>query len=314
MTLPGLLTDYADVETWDLDTITFGRVNDVAGTSVYFGIDNVVGWDSSAKPRTGRLAKAAGPGSYRSPNWRGDKIITLEGSAAVPDEPTALQAKLMLSALCGDPTRLYQLRHQDSLSGEDLMREVELDDELMVAVNYRVRPLEVVYSIQLAAPDSVRYSGTQHQVSGGMLVEAPGGVLWDGPNGTSGIQWDGPAGTTGVEWESGSGSAGIFTLSATGTADAPIRFTITGPVSSPSIVNVDTDQTITYPGVVAAGQQLVIDTGSHAVLLNGANRRPQLTRSDFFSIPAGGSVTVAFRGPVADPAALLTAQWRDAWL
>lgn len=98
-----------------------------------------------------------------------------------------------------------------------------------------------------------------------------------------------------------------------GAATWPI-FQIDGPVTGPVLANRDTGQRLLFdPGfTVELGQTLVIDTDSRTVLLNGVNHNDKLYTRQWFPIPAGGTVRVDFTASSYDPAALVTARWRDA--
>lgn len=272
-------------------------------------VQSTQGWWNGTGIRNNDQDKTGSDGTFYSPPDRAARVVTITGYATCPDDGVMELAMDRFNALLSDRRQLHTLAVGEQTRTRQA--DVHLGDAPIVdPIGYS----QFDYQLTVVAPDVRKLNGELHQVSGGMLVEATGGTQWDGPAGTTGVQWDGPAAVTGVQWESGSGNSGIIQLTNAGTADAPIQFFIDGPVISPSLVDIDTDRTLTYPDLVAAGQTLAIDTGTESVRLDGANRRPQMTRADFFLIPAGGTLTVAFRGPAPDPAALLTAQWRDAWL
>lgn len=305
MTTP--LTD--DTEQWTIDTLTFGTTVD----GCYWVVDDPVGWESGSSPRSARTAKPAANGSYRAPNWRAEKIYVLNGWVQVPDEAAALRVRDQLAAVCGDEQILYPLRHTDSRSGEDRVAYVELDGEPFITVRYNLSPLQVDFSLQFAAPDPLRYSATLNTKTTRLQADAPGGVQWNGPAGTTGVQWNGPAGTTGVQWQSGSGENGVLELENLGTGAAPIVFSIHGPVTTPIIERLDTGDMLQWDGTVPAGSVLEINTGTGSVLLNNGNQRPNLSRADFFTIPPKSSIQVAFRAPSPSPTAELVAVWPHAW-
>jgi Phage tail protein len=98
-----------------------------------------------------------------------------------------------------------------------------------------------------------------------------------------------------------------------GAASWPI-FEIRGPVTGPTLANRDTGQRLVFdPGFsVGLGQTLVVDTDARTVLLNGVNQNGRLLTRQWFPIPAAGTVQVDFSATSYDPAAALTARWRDA--
>lgn len=108
---------------------------------------------------------------------------------------------------------------------------------------------------------------------------------------------------------------GRVTVANDGLADTPLSLRIDGPAVTPSVTLQRPDgliQTLTVLFDLAAGQWLDIDTGSHAVLLNGvANRRGNVA-GEFPILPPGTS-TLRFNAADFDAAAELTARWRHAW-
>lgn len=129
----------------------------------------------------------------------------------------------------------------------------------------------------------------------------------------TGAQWNGPSpGTTGVQWGQPS-STGVVHLDNTGgTAEADVVATITGPAQRPALSAAG--GWITYNGTLAASDQLVINTGTGAVLLNGVSRRSYLSRADWFTIPAGQTLDVRFTADVQNSTASMTASWRVSYL
>lgn len=300
-----------DVETWLIDGLAFGTALE---DSVGSYIDRVTGWEDGVQPRNGRTAKVAGPGSYRGPNWRNERIITLTGWVEVTDEVAALNVRDRLSAICADPFALYPLRHTDARSGEDRVALVELDAKPLVTPQFSKRPLQVDFSLQFAAPDHRKYDTQALTASTLLAQDAPGGIKWGGPTGSTGVQWGGPAGSTGLVYQTASGQTGTLLLTNPGTAPAPVVFSVSsGPVVTPSITVASDGRALEYGPTVPAGSVLQIDTGTGRVTLDGLNQRPNMTRTDFFEIPARSSLVVVFRSPTPSPSAELTAVWHPAW-
>lgn len=274
------------------------------------GVDWVVhqdqGWFEPVEERLFDSDKPADHGTYSAPNLDSSRVITLTGYAKAPDLITADRARNRFSALC-KRGHLFQL----------LVEEPVVDKTAQVkraGGNVRnTRPHQFDFQLILVAPDPRKYSAVLHSKSTRLAQDAPGGIQWNGAAGSTGVQWGGPAGTTGLVYQTGAGETGVMQLTNAGTADTPIAFTITGPVTNPIIVRTDTGQTIRWNGTVPTGSILQIDTGTGAVLLNSGNQRPLLTRADFFTIPAQSVIDVAFQAPAPSPTAELTAVWADAW-
>lgn len=296
--------------TWEVDGWTgyqgHNAIPDANG--VRWRVQDVQGWWGPVGVINNDLSKTGADGAYYEPPDRPARVVTISGTADCPGVGAMELAMDQFNALLSDRRQLH------TLTAGELTRtrqaDVHLGDGTAIEPTFGD---ELDFALTVIAPDPLRYSAELHQASCHLASTAPGGVRWNGLSG-GGVRWNGPAGNTGVRWQSGSGDPGVMVLRNQGTADAPIRFTVAGPVPGPSMVDIGTDRTITYPGTVAAGSDLVVDTGTGYVALDGANRRPQLTRADFFLIPKGGQLTVAFRSTAPSPDALLIAQWRDAWL
>jgi hypothetical protein len=112
------------------------------------------------------------------------------------------------------------------------------------------------------------------------------------------------------------GTSGRVTVSNPGTAAAWPQFTVVGPVPDEGfdVVCVETGERLTYATGVSAGSTVVMDSATGRVLLNGdADRSGFLTRADWFSVPPGGTCTVAFLPRGVSSAAVLTVTLRPAW-
>lgn len=300
-----------DVEVWTVDGIAFGSVIDDSLGSI---VDEVTGWDEGTEPRSARTVRPSAAGSYRGPNWKSERIVTIAGWVDVPDEIAALAVKDRITAICSDPYSLYTFRHTDARSGEDRYALVELDGRPLASVQFGDRPLRVDFSLQFAAVDNRKYDTQALTASTLLAQDAPGGIQWGGPAGSTGVQWGGPAGSTGLVYQTASGETGTLLLTNPGTAPAPIVFTISGGlVVTPSITVASDGRALEYGPTVPAGSVLEIDTGTGRVTLDGGNQRPNMTRADFFEIPPRSSLEVVFRSPTPSPSAELTAVWHPAW-
>lgn len=264
------------------------------------------GWFEPVEERTFDADNPTRGGTYSSPNLDASRVITLTGVAKAPDLIKADRARNQFNALL-KRGHLFQL----------LVEEPVVDKVAMVkragGNAAKKTSTEFAWQLILTAPDPQKYAASVSTVTVGLAQDAPGGIQWGGPAGSTGIRWGGPTGSTGVQYQTGSGEAGVAQLLNEGTGDAPIRFVIAGPVVTPSIVNTLTGDTLTYGDTLTTGQTLVIDTGTGEVTLDGADRRSLLTAVDFFTLPPGEVTDVAFRSPSPSPTAELAAIWQHAW-
>lgn len=130
-----------------------------------------------------------------------------------------------------------------------------------------------------------------------------------------GLDWQDP---TGLDWGI-PGTNGVMALTNSGTAPAWPVFTISAGANSlvnPVITEQSSGRQLRYTGTLAPGDTLVIDTSPFArtVLLGGvADRRPFLTKAEWFPIPGNGSTAAVFTADVFSATALLTAEWRNTY-
>lgn len=298
--------------TWELDGLSFNTGYN--GEGFRYLVKTVKGWAGSAQRRPDQAARPNGNGNYRGPNYRGARIVELDGIAQTRVRSARDQLSDSLAGLCASPFALYPLvRHEATRSlqcfGElnDQVDIVELPDGHTVA-----------FSIQFIANDARRFS-TQLQHDDTELAQDPSdGVLWNGTPGNTGAEWNGPASPiTGLVYQSTGGTPGLLVMDNPGTDSAPIIFTITAPPSNvlvqPTLIEQGTGNTITYGGVIVPGDVLSVDTGTGLVRLNGAAGAGQLSRADLFEIPARSTSVVQFTASGPAPGATAAADWRAAF-
>jgi Siphovirus-type tail component, C-terminal domain len=161
-------------------------------------------------------------------------------------------------------------------------------------------PTSFRWSIILVAPDPRRYSNAATSLSAGLPQVGSGGLVFP-------LVFP-------LTFGSGT-SGGQLLLTNNGTMATWPSWDILGPVTGPVITNLDTGQRLAFDPAftVAAGQHLLINPDAKTVFLGGVSRRASLFIAEWFDVPPG-SVNVRFSSASgADPAALLTATWRDAW-
>lgn len=267
-----------------------GNWRDDDGTEWW--VSSVTGWGDSPPLRTNRQPRPYADGEFRGHVWRAGRVIELTGDAVCPSAVVAERARDRLLGVLGDGA-LGTL-----VVGErDLTRQcdVELDGAI------QVRPISdraFEWRLRLAAPDPRRYATAVTSAVCGLL--APSGGL---------------SFPLSFPLVFGAAPNNRLVLSNSGSAQSWPTWTITGPVTDPSVVNVDSGQRLRWSGSLAAGQTLLLDTAARRVLLDGvADRRGQLADAAWFPVPGGGSATVAFTAASAyDAAAYLRGDMREAW-
>lgn len=86
-------------------------------------------------------------------------------------------------------------------------------------------------------------------------VDVSGGLVWD---------------EVGVVWEAGSGS-GTNSIVVDGIASVAPIWTVSGPITNPTIEILSTNTSLTYEGSLAEGQTLIVDSNKMTATLNGMN-------------------------------------------
>lgn len=287
-----------------LDGIRFNASEDNDPAGCYWPV-KMTGW-SSRSTKTQRTIKPVLPGSYRAPNPSAEKIISISGTCIAPTPAIRAEAEERLQALCPDPNILYQIDVTEESGTKFRMVELEFAD--VVRFNEQV----FQFTLQLAAPDPFKYSTSLQSGSTGLPSAGSGGLDWTDP---TGLDWTDP---TGLNWGSPS-MGGTLVMANGGNADAWPIFTIStgaNPVVNPKITEQGTGRQLVYAGTLLAGDTLVIDTSPNArtVILNGAaDRRPFLTKAEWFPIPAQGTTAAVFTADAFSATALLSAQWRNTY-
>lgn len=112
------------------------------------------------------------------------------------------------------------------------------------------------------------------------------------------------------------GTSGRLTAVNDGASAAYPVLRLDGPVANPSIEQVTTGATMTLDATIQAGEFLLIDTRTRAVLLMGSSpRRSWVRGGSMWPLLLRGSNEIAYRGSALPGApgqtSLLTVTWRD---
>ncbi|MFE6866005.1 hypothetical protein ACFVFS_05575 [Kitasatospora sp. NPDC057692] len=275
-----------------LGALALGMV-DGAGVAWAVGKDGLRGWGGSAV-RTQYSDRQADHGVWAGRTYMGARVITLAGTITAPDAATLDEAvEQLLEAASLDDTLLTV--------GETIPKQAVVrrsGEPLVDPETDRIAR----FSVMLTAEDPRRYSTV-------LQAPAPVGLPVSGGGVTLPI-------TLPLVIPAGS-SSGSLTLTNEGSADTRPTFTVTGPVGGFTILVQYPDATVralTYSDTLLAGEQLLIDTDAHSVTLGGAVSRRRYLSGQWPTIPPHQTVTVQWTSPAPDPAALLAATVRSAWL
>jgi len=251
------------------------------------------GWSSTPPVRLELANRPQRDGAFDAPSFRGARVITVEGTAVAPDPDTRERAKDRLAAVLADGSGLAELVVQERLVARRAM--VRLSAETKIA---DATPYSFDWSIQLTAPDPIRYGVEQYAASCGL------------PQPGAGIAF--PIGQWPLDF--GASGGGSMTLTNAGTVTTWPRWTITGPCDQPVIRHATTGRSLGIGLPLYDGDVLVVDVAARTVRLNGASRRAALLPgSAWFGLPPG-ITGVEFDAQRTDTPAVLSATWRDAWI
>jgi hypothetical protein len=274
-----------------LGAVQLGVVDD-AGVAWGIGADGLQGWDS-AEVRTQITQREADHGAWQGPVYLGERPITLAGTLTAPDQATLDGAieQLLAAAALGDTT----LTVYETIPKQCIVR--RSGKPIIGRVTDRI----ATYSLMVTAGDPRRYS-TEQGSGSTALPSTTGGLVLPAT-----VPWTMSATTV-------AGNIGI--LNEGSFATRPL-YVVNGPVVQPQIATLYPDGSLAllaYSDTLNSGDELVIDTDAHTVMLNEVASRRRYLSGNWPEIPAGGSVSVQFRAAVYNSAALLTATWRSAWI
>lgn len=272
--------------------VTFNKGPDTNG--VEWIISEESGWYSTAGIKTTRAEKSSALGVVRMLEYKGGRSIAFNGVINAPNIGVLRRAQDQLLGVCPLPDVLYPVQVTDE-SGVTYMANVAIDGQIITKA---LSAFSVAFSLQLFAPDPRRF-GTQHTLS-----------VFPGTTSTGGVTYP-------VSYPVGygiPGNTGSATVTNVGTAYADIAFTLVGPLTNPVIRNSGTADQLTYNGFIPSGSNVVISTASGSVLFNGStNYRSQLTANQWFTVPAGGTITVALRTTSTQDTGSLGIVWNDSY-
>jgi hypothetical protein len=150
--------------------------------------------------------------------------------------------------------------------------------------------------VEPISPEAARVTATfvaYDPVKYGPDVEYSTGLA----SGGGGLEYElGEGGAGGALYYGALGNLGRVTLTNAGTADVWPVFVVSGALTDGFYLQrLDTGDVLRYDRVVPAGSTVSIDSRTGAVLVDGvSDASTYLTRDQFFSVPAGGSIDVQF--------------------
>lgn len=203
------------------------------------------------------------------------------------------------------------LRQALTLADTERWLAVRLHGETLAVrarVSQRIVPADRAYATQGAAKASVQWLATDPRR---YLVDERSAIVY-APEPESGLVWP-------LVWPLSWGTASkTGDASADNDGSAPTHPVITfrGPCGTPSVTERISRRRLRYAIDLAAGDELVVDTGAGTVTLNGnASRRhtatPDSSPEELFAFEPGRA-ELSFRPDHAAPGSLMSVRWRSA--
>jgi len=268
-----------------------------------FGIRTLLGWDELPDARFESSGRPAGHGSFATPVWGDERVVTLGGQILSADRDVLLShlSSVMTWGANGGTTEdLVVTRAGRTLTAGARLTAFKTPTDGDWAFGL------VPFVVEWRCPDPLRYGSTVNAITT-FPVEAGGlefDLFTDGATHTGALEF-GEAGSTGRAYLGPQG----------GTAPGHTQFLVTGPTPPFSIVRVETGRRIEFSRPVAAGAQLLIDTATGVVLIDGGDvdYSGLLTRWEWEPVEPGAPVTFAFLPHGPSDAGTLTVMHRAAW-
>jgi hypothetical protein len=272
-------------------SVQFGATD---GNGVTWLWQSITGWDSP--PSAGQVVqRSADHGGWPAPQYFGPRIITLTVMASAPTQALRDQARAVLQQVfpVGD---LAVLQYDEPVPKLAYVRR-----NASAAITESCPTLcDVVFTIPLVAPDPRKYAITPQTVS---LVVPPPIVNPLALPFSLPVSFPGniPPSDTSV------------TALNVGNFESRPQITVTGPITSPAIVNAATGQQVTFTGLTLNGtDQLTLDMDNRQSFLNG---------STFYAADVSSSWWVLFPGStdvyldgVTTGGATLSLSFQSSWI
>ncbi|MFD9124360.1 phage distal tail protein [Kitasatospora sp. NPDC059571] len=268
------------------------RLGAVDGTGTAWGLSKLDGWDS-ADVRTQYTDRQSDHGAWAGRAYLQARVLTAAGTIAAPDQATleACLDSLQVAASLDDTLLTVY---------ETVPKQVTVRRSGRILID-RATDRLASYSVLLTAADPRKYDVTA-QAQSSPLPSTTGGIT---------LPLTLPLTITATT------SSGSFVLVNAGTTATRPVLTITGPVTTPTILAQAPDGTVTalaYSDTLQAGDVLVIDCAAHTVTLNGSTSRRRYLSGSWPEIAAGSQLSFSWFASSYDPAAQLAGTCRSAWL
>lgn len=256
---------------------------------------HIDGLDDEPPARLNDTARDQDDGSWVSPFWLGDRVLTLDFTLLSNGDPVAFRSLLQAFKAAFQKTDTVQPLLIDDgtrvVFGRVTNRHIARDR------NYYAGAAQAV--VEFTCADPRVYDATLQQQTV-MLPVPPGGSSWP---------WVWP-----VSWGGATTSGQITAVNA---GDYPMRPTIViaGPVDNPTVENVTAGKHLSLAISLSAIDTLTIDLDARSIVLDGTGpRRNALTSDSSWWQLAPGTNIVNYRANTVAVGSTMTMSWRSAWI
>jgi hypothetical protein len=270
--------------------IPLGSVDD---NGVAWMIKNLTGWDGP--PTVGQvIQRSADHGGWPSAQYYGPRLLTLTVLASAPDQASRDVAKQQLVQAC-PVSDLATFTYNEPVPKVAYVRQ---NGSANIGMTFPTL-CDAEFTIPLICPDPRKYATTP----GLQTATLPAPVI----NPLT-LPVTLPTGFPG----STPPLASAVTCVNAGTFETRPVITVSGPIISPSIVNAETGQAITFTGLsMAATDQLIISTDARQAFLDGVFQAADVTSAWWVLEP--GATQVYLTGENFSGGAVLVVSWSSAW-
>jgi len=274
-------------------TVVFGAVD---GNGIAWLWQKLEGWDGPDVQGAGVIPRSGDHGAWAAPQYYAARTMTWTITASAPTQALRDLARATLQQAV-PVSDLAVLTYNEPAPKQAMVRRSGKITEAYPTL------ADVTFTVGLVAPDPRKYS-TQQKT---LLVNAANPV----PIGIT-VPFTMPVTLT-AQGVTGSGQ-----VTNAGTFETRPVIVITGPTTSPALINVTTGQTVSWTGlVVPAGATLTADFNIQQATLSttggtlGAYRAADAF-SSWWTLPPGTS-TIQLGGQL-DAGASMVIAWQDAWV
>jgi Phage tail protein len=254
-------------------------------------INKLEGWDGPDVQGGGVIPKSGDHGAWATPQYYAARNLTLTVTAMAPTQALRDLARSLLQQAI-PVSDLATFTINEPIPKQALVRRSGKVPETYTDLG------AVTFTIGLVAPDPRKYSAQQ------LIAQANAAP-------STGIGFVSPF--TSPFTPPAQPPSGSVIITNTGSFETRPLVTVTGPVTSPSLTNVTTGQTVSWSGLVLGPSDvLAADFSLAQGLLNGVYRPADLF-SSWWTLPPGVPCTVLLGG-TAGAGASISVAWRAAFI